>query len=584
MNNEREWDNKGNSIETNPKDELHLKGNKKNHKFKDGERNYEYTQYRKHPKKNDYNEKGKNNNENTINKKNNKKKRENNYEIIERFTENIKEIPNEINNQIVQDERIKLKNLNQPSQNNTKKNYFNHNNNSQINNTINNVNEQNQKNMNQFNFYQDNPLHNINYMNNPNNNNQSGVVKNYNRMLNQTQFRKFNNIKQNNNNKGKNNNNKNNTNLNMTKSTMQISNVNSLENQKEQNSNLNIENSQNNNNSINSDNLSLKTQSYYSDRVCAPLPNYGNEIFINNINQPIPSYMNEPMYHYNRIPINVFNIPPLNPIEQNNLFNYSPFTLNPINPNQNIVINNNNENIKDNKKNNNIIGKNKGNRSNQSNKILIPNNNNNNNINLNFNNAINGGLYINPNPNQNPHFKKNINKKLGLRKLNSDKNIPMNNIPIFPQRNINNKIINQNIQKEEQISPFNNLILKIKLPNGNELIDNLNINLLEEDYQNIAQKYVNNNNLNPILIDPIYNKIINSLKLTKNIFSNNTTKYERKKLKELRNYYLNMKDDDELSVCSIEDIFECNKYYEMIKDLKPNKKEINNFEILNYTF
>ena len=45
-----------------------------------------------------------------------------------------------------------------------------------------------------------------------------------------------------------------------------------------------------------------------------------------------------------------------------------------------------------------------------------------------------------------------------------------------------------------------------------------------------------------------------------------------------------MKDDDELSICSIEDILECNKYYEMIKDLKPNKKEINNFEILNYTF
>jgi hypothetical protein len=439
--------------------------------------------------------------------------------------------------------------------------------------------------MNQFNFYQDNPLHNINYMNNPNNNNQSGVVKNYNRMLNQTQFRKFNNIKQNNNNKGKNNNNKNNTNLNMTKSTMQISNVNSLENQKEQNSNLNIENSQNNNNSINSDNLSLKTQSYYSDRVCAPLPNYGNEIFINNINQPIPSYMNETMYHYNRIPINVFNIPPLNPIEQNNLFNYSPFTLNPINPNQNIVINNNNENIKDNKKNNNIIGKNKGNRSNQSNKILIPNNNNNN-TNLNFNNTINGGIYINPNPNQNqnPHFKKNINKKLGLRKLNSEKNISINNFPLFPPKNLlnNNKIINQNTQKEEQISPFNNLILKIKLPNGNESIDILNINLLEHDFHNIAQKYVINNNFNPILIETIYNKIIHSLELTNNIFSNNTTIYDRKKLEDLRNYYLNNKEENELNN-SIEDILEYNKYLEMIKDLSPNKNEINNFEFLNYT-
>ena len=581
MNNERNgWDYKGNSFET--KDEVHPKGNKKNnHKFKDGERNYEYPPYRKHPKKNDYNEKGRKSNENNIYKKNLKKNRENNFEITEKYSENIEEMTNEINNHNQQDE-IKLKNYNQTSQNNSKKNYYNTN---QINNTINNyninnLNEQNQQgNLNQF-FYQENSLNNINYMNNQSNNSQNGIVKNYNPILN-PQYRKFNNIKQyNNNNKGKNNNNAyNNTNLNMTKSLMQITNGNNLENQIEQNSKLNIENSQNNI-SINSDNLSTKTQSYYSNRSCAPLATYGNEIFINNMNQQIPPYINDPMYNFNRIPINIFGLNSVN-IEQNNLFNYSPFTMNTINLNQNNVMNNNNDNMKENKKKNNLIGKNKGNRSNQGNKNLIPNHNNN--TNLNVNNSINGGIFINQNQNIQYH-KKNTNKKLGLRKLNSEKNISINNFPLIPPKNLlnNNKIINQSTQKEEQISPFNNLILKIKLPNGNESIDILNINLLEHDFHNVAQKYVINNNLSPILNETIYNKIIHSLELTNNIFSNNTTIYDRKKLEDLRNYYLNNKEENELNN-SIEDILEYNKYLEMIKDLSPNKNEINNFEFLNYT-
>ena len=85
MNNEREgWEYKRNLNES--KDDLQNKGNKKNnYKYKDGNRNYEYGPYRKNIKKNDY-EKGRNNNENSIyNKKNNKKKRENNYEINERY-------------------------------------------------------------------------------------------------------------------------------------------------------------------------------------------------------------------------------------------------------------------------------------------------------------------------------------------------------------------------------------------------------------------------------------------------------------------------------------------------------------------
>ena len=580
MNNERDGlEYKGNLNES--KDEIQNKGNKKNnYKYKDGDRNYEYGAYRKHIKKNDY-EKGRNNNENSIyNKKNNKKKRESNYEINERYSENIEDFTSELNNHIQQDERTKYKNYTHQQNNISKKSYYNHNNNNNqtnnINNNtnINNSNEQNQdKNINQFNYYQEGQIHDINYINNNNNNNQNGIAKNYNQIINQPQYRKYNNIKQFNN-KGKSNNN-----LSMTTSMMQITSRNLLENQIEQTSNLNIENSQSNNIStnMNSDNLSVKSQSYYSDRSCAPIPIYGNDRFMNNINKPIP-HPYEQLYNYNGIPMGMTFFMGPDTIAQNGIMNYPHFTMN-----QNNIIMNNNDIIKESKKKNNLINKNKGNRSNQGNKTLIPNHNNN--TNLNFNNNINGAIFINQNQ-QIPHYKKNINKKFGLRKLNSDKNIPLNNYSFIPQKNnlSNNKVFNQNNQKDEQIFPFNNLILKLKLPNGNELTDILNINILEENYHNIAQKYVKNNNLDSILIEPIYNKIIIALEMTNSILVNNTSKYDRRKLEELRNYYLIQNEDDELSDCSIDEIIEYNKYYERIKDIKPDKNEIRNFELHNFSF
>ena len=592
MNNEREgWEFKRSTIETNPKDEIQNKGNKKNnYKHKDNERNYEYGQYKKHIKKNEYVDKGRINNENTVYKKNYKKKRENNYEINDRYSENIEEF--EINNQIQQDERTKHKNYTQVQPNNAKKNYYNHNNtnhnqitniNNNTNSNLNNSNEQNQqKNINQFNYYQDNQINNLNYINNNtnnnnknnnNNNNKNGLVKNYNQILTQQQYRKFNNTKQFNN-KNKNNNN----NLSMTTSMIQITSGNSLDNQMDQISNLMTENSTNTNlsMSLNSDNLSSKNQSYFTTNLpCAPISNHGNDMYINNINKPNPTS------YFNGIPINNFLNYPMNPMEQR-IFTYPAFTVNSINQNNNMIINNS-ENIKDSKKKNNLLGKNKGNRSNQGNKNIIPNNNNT--TNLNFNSTINPGLFINPSQTV-THYKKKTNKKLGFKKLNSDKNIPLNNFSFIPQKNIlnNNKTINQNIQKKEQIFPFNKLILKLKLPNGSESTDFVNINSLESDIHNIIQKYENNNYLNEILNESIYNKIIMSLELTNTIFSNNISKYERMKLDDLRKYYESLKDDDELSNYSIEDILEYNKYYDMINDIKIDKNDMTNFEIFNYTF
>ena len=135
-------------------------------------------------------------------------------------------------------------------------------------------------------------------------------------------------------------------------------------------------------------------------------------------------------------------------------------------------------------------------------------------------------------------------------------------------------------KKKEYIFPFNNLILKLKLPNEIESTDIININYLEADFHNIMQ----NKCLNSIINESIYNKIIMSLELANTIFSNNISKYERMKLDNLINYYNSQKDDDVLSNYSIEDILEYNKYYDMINDIKIDKNDIKNYEILNYTF
>ena len=329
----------------------------------------------------------------------------------------------------------------------------------------------------------------------------------------------------------------------MTTSTIQIPSEKNIDNnQIKDSSNLNTENSTN-------QSLSISDFNYSN----LPHLNYTNDIFLNNLNNQM-NYMNEQIYYPNSIPMNFF--PFTINLEQNQMFNYNNFNLNNIYQNQNI-------DNKENKKKNNIIGKNKGNK-----------NNMNNNINLNFNN-VNNGIF-----NQNNNNKRNNNKKLPLRKLNSDKSLPMNNFSFIPQNNLfNNKLINQ---KQEQIFPFNNLIIKIKLPNGKEINDILNINLLEGDFQNFTQRNIINNNLDLKLIEPIYKKIINTMELTKNILSNKISKIDKLKFEELKNFSQrknNEKENINDNDISVEDIFQYNKYIEKFKELKINEIE----EKLNYT-
>jgi hypothetical protein len=72
--------------------------------------------------------------------------------------------------------------------------------------------------------------------------------------------------------------------------------------------------------------------------------------------------------------------------------------------------------------------------------------------------------------------------------------------------------------------------------------------------------------------------------MSNSLLLNNISKYEIKNLEELRNYYLNKDEDDELNECSLDEIIEYNKYYEKIKDIKPDKNEISKFELLNFSF
>ncbi len=588
MNNEREWEYKGNSMEQNINNEIMIKGNKKNYyKYKDNEKDFEYQSYRKYGKKNDFNEKGRNN-ENGVYKKNKKKKRENNlnyYENNETYSENNTDYIQEGNNQNVQEVRRKHKKINQNfNQINSKKNFSYHNpnnnntynNNNNMNNNMNNnnmnnnnttnniinnynnnsnttninINEQiQQKNLEKFNFFSP---ENINYVNNNNPNN-----NNFNQIINQNQFRNFNNKKQFNNKIKPNNNN---NNLTMTTSTIQIPSGKTKDNQIEEARTLNTENSTNQTLS-----MSLNSDFNYSN---LPHLHYSNDNFLNNFNNQI-SYINEQMYFPNSIPININMFPFTVNLEQNQIFNYNNnFNMNNMNQSQNINIEH-----QENKKKNNIIGKNKGIKNNM-------NNNMNNNINLNLNNFSNDIF------NQNINNKRNNNKKLPLRKLNSDKNIPMNNCSFFPQNNpFKNKDINQNIQKQEFIFPFSHLILKIKLPNGKEINDILNVNLLEGDFHNFIKKNINNHNLEHKLSEPIYNKIINSIEISKNILSNKTSKFDKIKLEELKQFFQknNEKENINDNDISIEDIFEYNKYITKFQELNLNINGVENLEKLNYT-
>ena len=162
----------------------------------------------------------------------------------------------------------------------------------------------------------------------------------------------------------------------------------------------------------------------------------------------------------------------------------------------------------------------------------------------------------------------------------------MNNYSFFPQNNpFKNKDINQNIQKQEYIFPFSHLILKIKLPNGKEINDILNVNLLEGDFHNFIKKNINNLNLEHKLSEPIYNKIINSIEISKNILSNKTSKFDKIKLEELKQFLQknNEKENINDNDISIEDIFEYNKYIKKIQELNLNINEVENLEKLNYT-
>ena len=322
--------------------------------------------------------------------------------------------------------------------------------------------------------------------------------------------------------------------------------------------------------SMNSDSLSnLSTKNTYISNRTVPINN-------NNFRYITPgySYMNDQMFNYNRIPINM------------NLYNPNMYShIQNINSEQNMFkfpqyqINNNNinnhpkNNIDMKKKNNNIYmrnilvnNNNKGSKSyqNQNNKNSIPIYNSS--INLNFdkmNNENNNNAFSSGNlsPKNNHHSNSINNKKNKIQ----DNNL----LHDYKLQNNNNKFL------------FNSIFLNLKLPNGSEINETVNLEN-EENLYLIAQKYVINHNLNHNLINPIFRKLSKGIEKSKEILTKEINDFDNLNLNKISKYYIQEK-EKEGSVCSIEDLLQNNLYINYFKEIMPSYEESEATQLLNWS-
>ena len=329
--------------------------------------------------------------------------------------------------------------------------------------------------------------------------------------------------------------------------------------------------------SMNSDSLSnLSTKNTYISNRTLPINNNNNFRYLN----PIYSYMNDQMFNYNRMPINmnVYNsnmYPNIKNINsEQNIFKYPQFQMN----NNNNNVNNHLKNNIDMKKNNNNIymrnilvnNNNKGSKSyqNQNNKNSIPIYNNS--INLNFDKINNENNNNNTFSSGNVSPKNKYNSKLN-NLINKDENIQYYNLfhDYYKSKNNKNKYL------------FNSVFLNLKLPNGSEINETINLEN-EENLYLLAQKYVLNHNLNQNLVNPIFRKLSKSLEKSKEIITKEINYYDNINLNKISKYYL-QEDEKEGSVCSIEDLLQNNLYINYFKEIMPSYEESEATQLLNWS-
>ena len=325
--------------------------------------------------------------------------------------------------------------------------------------------------------------------------------------------------------------------------------------------------------SMNSDSLSnLSTKNTYISNRTIPINNNNNFRYIT----PSYSYMNEQMFNYNRIPINMnvynpniySNIQNIN--SEQNGFKYPQYQMN-----NNNINNHSKNNIDIKKKNNNLYmrniivnnNNNKGSKSyqNQNNKNSIPIYNSS--INLNFdkmnnennNNAFSSGHLS---PKNNYHSNYINNKEIQIQDNDSI-------LDYYKLENNNNKYL------------FNSIFLNLKLPNGSEINETVNLEN-EENLYLIAQKYVIKHNLNQNLINPIFRKLSKGIEKSKEILKKEINDFDSINLKKISKYYI-QEDEKEGSTCSIEDLLQNNLYINYFKEIMPSYEESEATQLLNWS-
>ena len=208
---------------------------------------------------------------------------------------------------------------------------------------------------------------------------------------------------------------------------------------------------------------------------------------------------------------------------------------------------------------------------------------------------------IHPNqPQTNPS--KNFYKKIPYRTINSDKNIKMGNIEGMslkspPKQNqVKNQIslsnrnmidISETMNNQQSKLPFKTMKLKIKLLGKDDEEIKFNIN---EDINSIAQKYVTKKKLDNCMIEPLIKKISSAIDITKKVLESKLTKYNMKKISEIRQSIQSQEDfsnEETYEEDSIEEehsvslLFENDSYEKQLERIRPSIREIEDVQLLN---
>ena len=119
---------------------------------------------------------------------------------------------------------------------------------------------------------------------------------------------------------------------------------------------------------------------------------------------------------------------------------------------------------------------------------------------------------------------------------------------------------------------FNSISLNLKLPNGSEINETVNLEN-EENLYLIAQKYViKKHNLSENLINPIFRKLIKGIEKSKEILTKGINDFDSINLKKISKFYI-QEDEKEGSTYRIEDLLPNNLYIKYFKEIMPSYEE-----------